>query len=654
MPPHCRRFAVAALVLAAAVSAAAVEPRLLPAPVHLRVEGLQEQPIIVTSEANPHFSFLHGQLPTPSRGVVQVSYRLTVSERVPDGATDAATLWDTGDVASANCSEIEYAGLALSAFTRYSWTVEWTAGGALQGRSAPATGHFETGPMEVGDWGKDIAWFSRTTSTRNQLRLPFELPPAGSGAAGSGAAGGVEWARAYVAAAGCHHLEINGQVPAPDLRGICPWPVGLADGGHAQEGVSAPAANQWKVRYQTHDVTSLLQPGMNALGLLAGHVMVGNPNVMLLLVVQPKGSGSPLTFSTGGTAGWLERESFVVADSAWATTIDWSMFEAGWSTPGFKASLTEWQLANATAIKPGQLHRPLALAMPLTTVVEEVEPESVSQLSDGSYMYKFPKNFVGTVRLAALPTAEAGSNISVLTGEWLADTAPTSGTMQSPSSPPERCGMTTENKGLKLGGCKGSSVIDKVVFASWGTPIGDCAHGLFTDSNCSAPESFSVVEAACIGKSNCTVMGNSTDMPDPCVGIHKWFAARVHCSSDPPPPPPPPRPPPPPIGPFPTISGSKAQYENHLNLQPGSTKDIETLFCWHGFTWVRVLTEGHTGFKGELASIVGLAIHTNVSQTGVLHFGGDGVSGSNTEEAAVLLNGINSMTLQSQRTNVAA
>ena len=54
-------------------------------------------------------------------------------------------------------------------------------------------------------------------------------------AAGSGA-GGVEWARAYVAAAGCHHLEINGQVPAPDLRGICPWPVGLADGGHAQEG----------------------------------------------------------------------------------------------------------------------------------------------------------------------------------------------------------------------------------------------------------------------------------------------------------------------------------------------------------------------------------------------------------------------------------
>ena len=54
-------------------------------------------------------------------------------------------------------------------------------------------------------------------------------------------------------------------------------------------------------------------------------------------------------------------------------------------------------------------------------VVEELKPESVSQLSDGSHLYKFKKNFVGTVRLAALPAAEAGSNISILAGEWLSE-----------------------------------------------------------------------------------------------------------------------------------------------------------------------------------------------------------------------------------------
>ena len=46
-------------------------------------------------------------------------------------------------------------------------------------------------------------------------------------------------------------LEVNGQSPAVDLRGICPWAVGADD-----------------VRYQTHDITTLLTPGKNAFGLL--------------------------------------------------------------------------------------------------------------------------------------------------------------------------------------------------------------------------------------------------------------------------------------------------------------------------------------------------------------------------------------------------
>ena len=33
------------------------------------------------------------------------------------------------------------------------------------------------------------------------------------------------FARVYVAAMGCAHIEINSRVPMPDLRGICPWPV---------------------------------------------------------------------------------------------------------------------------------------------------------------------------------------------------------------------------------------------------------------------------------------------------------------------------------------------------------------------------------------------------------------------------------------------
>ena len=69
---------------------------------------------------------------------------------------------------------------------------------------------FETGPMADADW-QNASWLSGS----NQFRLNLTLP----------AGARVDWARAYVAATGCHALEVNGAVPQPDLRGICPWAV---------------------------------------------------------------------------------------------------------------------------------------------------------------------------------------------------------------------------------------------------------------------------------------------------------------------------------------------------------------------------------------------------------------------------------------------
>ena len=71
-----------------------------------------------------------------------------------------------------------------------------------------------------------------------------------------------------------------------------------------------------------------------------------------------------------------------------------------------------------------------------------------------------------------------------------------------------------------------------------------------------------------------------------------------------------------------------------------------------GFQYVRVSPKGATTFSGALDAIVGLEIHTNMSQTGHLSFGGEG--DADAEHAAAVLHGVNEMTLQSQRTNVAA
>ena len=58
-------------------------------------------------------------------------------------------------------------------------------------------------------------------------------------------------------------------------------------------------------------------------------------------------------------------------------------------------------------------------------------------------------------------------------------------------------------------GCNASDgVISSVDFASFGQPIGSCAHGGFNkshDPSCHANTSQSVVEKACLGKIFCSV-----------------------------------------------------------------------------------------------------------------------------------------------------
>ena len=197
------------------------------------------------SEPQPRFSFLHGGgVAGAAFGVTQARYRITVTDADADADTAAAQLWDSGDVKSTNCSEITFAGAPLRPFTRYDWTAEWTASTGM--KSTRATARFETGPMRPSDW-QGAGWIGQDAvkpnifigATAKQLRKDFELP--------SGKV--VTTARVYVAAAGCSHVEVNGQVPQPDLRGICPWPV-----------------SSRSIRYVTHDITRMVTAGMNSHG----------------------------------------------------------------------------------------------------------------------------------------------------------------------------------------------------------------------------------------------------------------------------------------------------------------------------------------------------------------------------------------------------
>jgi hypothetical protein len=569
------------------VAAHSVTPPSLPAPVDLKVEGLDAASAVL-STATPVFSFDHGDTAALQkllpRGAAQRAYRITVSGIV---GVSSSLLWDSGTVASQQCSQIEYGGPMLTPFGRYSWSVEWQATGGH--RSVRATSTFETGPMSMQDW-HGAAWLSGGT----QLRTKFDV-----------VAENVTRARVYVAAPGCHALLVNGATPQPDLRGVCPWVAGASHNKYADY-----AHDRTSVRYMTHDVTSLLNSTgtTNVLGLLSGHVMVvanhsgadvdktkdpvfGNPLVMGLLMVEFSDGRQPQFLPTTANAGWTSAvRPFVTVSHAWATSIDWTKEDPDWATANTQSPSNAWVPAETVP----SINVPRALGMPRSTVLATHHPISVRTLPGGNHwLYTFSRQIVGTIRVKALPGARTGSRLVIRAGEWLDDD-----TYHGDSHQHSRCNASAQPCQNHPG----------VTYCATDKTIGQCEKPM------------------------------PHKLCPPCPPLRSMPIPRVNLGNHS----------------IPTIAGDQQQYENHT-LRSGYTRDIETLFCWHGFQYVLIADEsGGASFTGKIGAIEALEIRTNISETGSISFGGDSSSNSSSLQAARVFRGVDRMTRNSHLANVAA
>ena len=91
------------------------------------------------------------------------------------------------------------------------------------------------------------------------------------------------------------------------------------------------------------------------------------------------------------------------------------------------------------------------------------------------------------------------------------------------------CGDVLNLKPITLQ-CFGlNATIDKILFASYGTPNGSC--GNYTVGKCNAENSTTIMEKACLGKRDCTVNADTPTFGDPCKFVVKNLAVEAHCSS---------------------------------------------------------------------------------------------------------------------------
>ena len=232
------------------------------------------------------------------------------------------------------------------------------------------------GPYGMAPWG-DLSSRWRPVLPARLLRKDFTAPAP------------VKRATLYVSGLGLFEAYLNGEKVGHDAL--------------------VPALSQFdkRVFYMTYDVTKLLRPGANAVG-----VMLGNGRYFAMRTEIPT---HMVTFGYPKLLLQLEMETAdgkvtrVCSDETWKLTTDGPIRAnneydgefydarkelAGWSRPGFAAA--DWQAAQVVDAPSGVLSaQPIA---PIR-VTETLKPIAVHEVRPGTFIYDMGQNMVGWCRL---------------------------------------------------------------------------------------------------------------------------------------------------------------------------------------------------------------------------------------------------------------
>lgn len=255
------------------------------------------------------------------QGAVQTSWRIVVDEDSLNVVNGCGRMWDSGKNDSRNLL-VAYAGKKLQPFTRYYWKV--ICSDMEYKETASPVSYFETGMMGMQHWqgawigdGKDIHY-----GPAPYFRKEFKTGKK------------VKSARAYIAAAGLYELYINGE----------------KIGDHCL----APLYTRFDRRnlYVAYDVTSQLQNGDNAIGVLLGNGWYNHQSKAVWDFDRAPWRNRPafcldlrITYTDGSVEtiptdlSWRTASGAITFNSIYTGEhYDARLEQKGWSTPEFDDS----------------------------------------------------------------------------------------------------------------------------------------------------------------------------------------------------------------------------------------------------------------------------------------------------------------------------
>ncbi|MET8080365.1 family 78 glycoside hydrolase catalytic domain [Streptomyces sp. NPDC005303] len=207
----------------------------------LAVDGREDNPLGVDDPA-PRLSW---RVRGAGAGWIQAAYRIRAARTDADlGA--GRLLWDSGQVRSPAQTDIAWHGPALASRDRVVWQVRaWSTDGEATPWSRPAS--WETGLLKRSDWG-EARWIEHPGRAVDQ-----PLPVFARALRVDAGRGRVVGARLYLSGVGLQVAWLNDRPITDEV---------LAPGN---------SNYQLSAEYRVYDVTRLVHPGDNTLGVELGH-----------------------------------------------------------------------------------------------------------------------------------------------------------------------------------------------------------------------------------------------------------------------------------------------------------------------------------------------------------------------------------------------
>jgi alpha-L-rhamnosidase len=322
-----------------------------------------------TDIARPRFSW---QLSSPARNTLQTAYELKVM-------LDKKAVWQSNKTSSAQSVFVPYNGTALESDRTYTWQVRvWDNQGHTSAWSQPAL--FKTGLLNPTDWKADWIEAGFTEDSINRpaqyFRKTFRMDKK------------IKTATAYITSLGMYEAELNGK--------------------RIGDAYLTPGWTSYnkRLQYQAYDVTGLLNPGANAVGVTLGngwyrgflawddHKNIYGKKLGLLMQI--------LVVYTDGS------KEYIASDDSWqcstgpiryaeiyhGETYDARAEKEGWSTAGYKAD--GWVYAKKAMVT----NRPIiATYNEPVKKHEQFKPINIFKTPKGELVADFGQNLVGWVEL---------------------------------------------------------------------------------------------------------------------------------------------------------------------------------------------------------------------------------------------------------------